>query len=47
MTNVREYAYQPRWALLVFVALFFAVCAAVLGSVAARNERPGCAVVTR
>ncbi|WP_439624638.1 hypothetical protein [Gemmata sp.] len=37
--DVREYEYRPRWTMIVFCAAFFALCAAVLGSKAANNDR--------
>jgi hypothetical protein len=35
----REYEYKPKWTVIFFGAAFFGVCAVVLGSVAANNDR--------
>ena len=35
----REYAYRPKWTLIVFCAAFFGLGTVVLGSKAARNDR--------
>jgi hypothetical protein len=35
----REFAYRPGWKALFLCAVFFGICAAVLGAVAATNER--------
>jgi hypothetical protein len=35
----REYAYRPKWSLIAFCAAFFGLCAVVLGSKAANNDR--------
>jgi hypothetical protein len=35
----REYEYKPKWTLILFCALFFGLCAVVLGVKAARNDR--------
>jgi hypothetical protein len=35
----REYEYRPKWTMIVLCAAFFGLCAAVLGSKAASNDR--------
>jgi len=37
--EAREYEYRPGWTTIVFGGGFFALCAAVIGSKAAHNER--------
>ncbi|MDR0780348.1 MAG: hypothetical protein LBF16_06595 [Pseudomonadales bacterium] len=37
--GVREYVYQPKWTAIVLGALFFGLCAAVLGAAATNNDR--------
>src|SRR5262245_11917941 len=35
----RQYNYRPKWAIIIFCALFFGACALVLGAKANGNER--------
>jgi len=38
-SDIREYEYRPRWSIIILGVLFFALCAAMMGSAAVDNDR--------